>query len=237
MNLLVIHPNEADMEELKASFEYDGHQVFTSGSFRQAEEIAKKYDIRCCLLSNRISDRNVLDFRSVLEACHVSVSIVLATEASTKEIILYLEYGYEEVLSWPVDILELKARIRSLSRRILPKIRDDENPFQIKMDEFEIDLIRRELSVSGESVPLTSKEFQVLLFLIREHGRVLSRKDIAYELWGDDGSLNYRTVDVYIRRIRDKLAPYKLDGLIETKWGEGYYYPVGIKAKKRVRRG
>lgn len=240
MNILLIHPSAERLQELRQALEYDDNQVYTATSFVRGGQVLKQQKIDFCLLSNLVQDGNVLDFRGDLDKFSQVLSIVLATKPTVKEVVLYLEYGYDEVVSWPIDLMELKARMRSLEKRRGSVEEEEEDLFTIQLGEIEIDLIRRELRFNEQSIFLTTKEFQVLLLLIRESGRILSRREIANELWSGEGSANARTVDVYIRRIRDKLEDFGLHHMIETKWGEGYYCPLSahpvhrkVKAKAK----
>ncbi len=223
MRLLIIHPNETKLEDMASAFVYDGYEVFRASTLKRAEEILMHQTPDMTILVDEEDDGNALDFFSVLEKQHALPTLVLTRSESTKRIVLLLEYGYQEVLRYPVELLELKARVRTLLRQKDTSLSCTDNDFSMELFGMRIDLIHRRIYHDAKSVQLTSKEFEVLLVLIRDKGQVHSRAELARDLW-TEGEQHERNVDVYVRRIRDKLSTLGLGELIETRWGEGYAF-------------
>ena len=222
MQLLLIHPNADSVEDLSAAFTYDGYDVLSCTTLKRAEEVLQRNTVDMTILTDEMEDGNVLDFFTVLEAAGALPAMILTRSTSVKHIVLLLEYGYREVVRLPMDILEVKARVRAMLRSQSTTKEAEEDPFRIELFGLQIDMIHRILQHEEKSVQLTSKEFEVLLVLIREKGKVLSRADLARELWTEIDAVHERNIDVYVRRLREKLNAIEMDELIATKWGEGY---------------
>lgn len=222
MRLLIIHPDETILEDLSAAFLYDGYEVFRAASLKRAKEILLQQEVDLTLLTDETEEENILDFYSVLESSHAFPAMLMTRSPSVKHIVLLLEYGYQEVVRYPMDMLEIKARVRALLRQKPMAVSTCENQFMMELFGLQIDLIHRILSRDGKSVQLTSKEFEVLLVLIREKGEVLTRADLARDLWSETDEVHERNIDVYVRRLREKLSTLGMDELVATKWGEGY---------------
>ncbi|MDD7592721.1 MAG: response regulator transcription factor [Peptoniphilaceae bacterium] len=222
MRLLLIHPNTTMMASLAESLSYDGWEVIQASTLKKARERMEQGGIDFCLIHEGVPDGNVLDFHSQFEQQDYIPAIVLTEKPSVRQTVLFLEYGYDDVVPGDVDFMELKARMRARMRQRLQKA-ESTNPFIYDMGAFKFDLMRRLVQTETQSAQFTCKEFEVLLLLVQETGRVLDRDTISLALWQEPDTKD-RTVDVYIRRIRDKLSALGLDELIETKWGAGYYF-------------
>ena len=139
--------------------------------------------------------------------------------------ILGLEYGADDYITKPFNILEIKARIKAIIRRT--KGRKQEQPAErtIVSGEMRIDLDSRRVFIGDREVNLTAKEFDLLELLMRHPNRVYSREQLLNLVWGYEYTGEYRTVDVHIRRIREKVeADPANPTLLCTKWGVGYYF-------------
>lgn len=222
MRLLLIHPIQTTLASYAESFTYDGWEVLKASTLKRAGEVLSNEHVDFCLVHERVPDGNVLDFHARLESKEYIPAIVLTESASVRQTVLFLEYGYDDVVPQDVDFMELKARMRARLRHRTQKA-EETHPFIYDMGRFKLDLMRRTVETENQSVHFTCKEFEVLLLLVRETGRVLDRDTISLALWQEPDTKD-RTVDVYIRRIRDKLSDLGLAELIETKWGAGYFF-------------
>ena len=162
-----------------------------------------------------------------LRAMGNSVPVLLLTaKAEIDDKVLGLDSGANDYLTKPFNILELKARVRALLRRAsisAPPVQP--SSAVLSRGHITVDEERRKVTKSGEVIELTMKEFDLILFLMKNPGRVYSRENLLDLVWGYDYQGDTRTVDVHIRRLREKL---ELDSAkpryIVTKWGVGYYF-------------
>ena len=147
--------------------------------------------------------------------------IMLTAKADDMDKLLGFDYGADDYLTKPFNILELKARIRALLRRSSKASPSS----SITRGSIRIDSQSRNAYKAGEPVELTAKEFDLVELLIRNPNRVYSRENLLDIIWGDDYRSDIRTVDVHIRRIREKLERNPASPeYIMTKWGVGYYF-------------
>jgi DNA-binding response OmpR family regulator len=149
--------------------------------------------------------------------------ILLTAKAEDMDKLLGFENGADDYLTKPFNILELKARVRALLRRTATQ--SDEKPTKITIGSITIDLAGRNAYKSGVLVDLTAKEFDVIEFLMQNSNRVYSREALLDTLWTYEYRSDIRTVDVHIRRLREKLENNPAEPqYIMTKWGVGYYF-------------
>ncbi|MDD4727089.1 MAG: response regulator transcription factor [Tissierellia bacterium] len=156
----------------------------------------------------------------------VSTIPLIIVSINNKDInkILAFEYGADDYLVKPFNILELKARINSLFRRISYKTSNNKD-YLIHLGEFTIDAIRRKIFYNDNNLNLTGKEFDLFYVLSTNPGVVFTREELLKKIWGYEYFGELRTVDVHIRRIREKIEKNSNDTqYIETKWGVGYFF-------------
>jgi DNA-binding response OmpR family regulator len=136
------------------------------------------------------------------------------------DVITGLEYA-DDYLVKPFNILELKARIRTVLRRTSKT----EKTGRFRIRDLEIDFIRRTVFVDGKEVALTAKEFDLLEMFAESQGKVHTRDELLNSVWGHESTCDVRTVDVHVRRLREKIEKSPSDPrYIKTKWGVGYYF-------------
>ncbi len=173
----------------------------------------------------------MLPKRDGFEVCQMirdfsNVPIVMLTaKGDDMDKILGLEYGADDYITKPFNILEVKARIKAIMRRTAAVESAKEEIRIIKSGEIQLDCDSRQLMVSDKRINLTAKEFDLLELLVSHPGKVYSREQLLEFVWGKDYPGDLRTVDVHVRRLREKIEPNPGDPrYVQTKWGIGYYY-------------
>lgn len=226
MKILVVDDERLLVKGIKFNLENEGYTVDARYDGEAAVECARtgEYDLIILDLMMPIKDG--------LQACQEirsfsTVPIIMLTARSEKaDLLMGFESGADDYLTKPFDILELKARVRALLRRA--SIAAPEAPALssvLTRGHITIDEERRRAEKMGEAIELTVKEFDLILFLMKNPGRVYSRENLLDLVWGYDYQGDTRTVDVHIRRLREKLEldPANPQYII-TKWGIGYYF-------------
>ncbi len=152
---------------------------------------------------------------------------MLTAKGEDMDKILGLEYGADDYITKPFNILEVKARIKAIIRRTGSKTKgvSEKKAQVLEAGDLRLDCEGRRLHISGVEVNLTAKEFDVLELLVLNPNRVYSRENLLKLVWGEDYPGDVRTVDVHIRRLREKIEPNPSEPkYVHTKWGVGYYY-------------
>ncbi len=150
--------------------------------------------------------------------------IMLTAKGEDMDKILGLEYGADDYVTKPFNILEVKARIKAIMRRTS---REGATHGRITVGDLTIDEDKRQVLIGERELNLTGKEYDVLTFLARTPGKVYGRDDLLKQVWGSDYPGDARTVDVHVRRLREKIEENPGDPrYVRTKWGSGYYFQV-----------
>ena len=150
---------------------------------------------------------------------------MLTAKSEDMDKILGLEYGADDYITKPFNILEVKARIKAIMRRMATKEDKENVDTVITMKDLKLDRQSRRVFISGEEVNLTTKEFEVLELLLLNPGKVYSRDNLLKIIWGEEYPGDVRTVDVHIRRLREKIEANPSEPrYVQTKWGLGYFF-------------
>ena len=211
---------------MKHYFELSGYQVLTACCGAEAlKQAARQPDI--ILLDINMPDIDGLTVCQRIRE-HISCPILFLTaRVETSDTIRGFQAGADDYITKPFNILELKARIRALIRRssMAPAAPAEPDSGKLVRGHIEIDPERRSAHRFGQNVELTLKEFDLIELLMRNPGKVYSREQLLDLVWGYDYQGDIRTVDVHIRRLREKLErnPAAPEYII-TKWGVGYYF-------------
>ena len=232
MRVLVVVDEKLLVKGIKFNLENDGYQVDTAYDGAQALSMVKeqKYDI--IILDLMLPEVNGLEVcRKIRENSNVPV-IMLTAKSEGVDKLIGFEYGADDYVTKPFDILELKARIRAILRRAGSQPTSDLQDDQIKVGDLLIDTAQRSVFKNGRATDLTAKEFDLLVMLARNPGRVFSREGLLSVVWGEDYPGDIRTVDVHVRRLREKLETDDANPeYILTKWGVGYYFKPNSSAQ------
>lgn len=139
--------------------------------------------------------------------------------------ILGLEYGADDYITKPFNILEVKARIKAIMRRTNRKSAKKEESKMVERGDMRLDCEGRRVYIKDKEINLTAKEFELLELLIKNPGKVYGRENLLKLVWGSDYPGDVRTVDVHIRRLREKIEEVPGEpAYVRTKWGVGYYF-------------
>lgn len=222
--VLVVDDEALLVKGLKYSLEQDGYITDAAYDGNEALEKVMKGNYDIIILDLMLPGIDGMEVcRKIREKSQVPI-IMLTAKGEDINKILGLEYGADDYLTKPFNILELKARIKAILRRV--SVRDAKIGEQvIEVDDFKINTLGRKLTVRGKDINLTAKEFDLLLLLATHPGKVFTREELLEIIWGYEYFGDLRTVDVHIRRLREKIEKNSSQAeYILTKWGVGYYF-------------
>ena len=225
--VLVVDDEKLIVKGLRFSLEQDDMEVECAYDGEEALEMAKsnKYDI--ILLDIMLPKLTGLEVCQQIRAFSDVPVIMLTAKGEDMDKILGLEYGADDYITKPFNILEVKARIKAIIRRTGSKGKEpvEKKAQIIEAGDLRLDCEGRRLHVSGKEVNLTAKEFDVLELLVLNPNKVYGRENLLKLVWGEDYPGDVRTVDVHIRRLREKIEPNPSEPkYVHTKWCVGYYY-------------
>ncbi len=223
MKILIIDDEELLVKGISYNLENEGYQVVTGTNGAEAVRLAQDPEVRLIILDVMMPVMDGLEAcRRIRQFSDVPI-IMLTAKTEDMDKLLGFDYGADDYLTKPFNILELKARIRAILKRTAKQDADT----RIVRGSITLDSRSRSTFKNGVPVELTAKEFDLVELLIRNPNRVYSRENLLDIIWGDDYRSDIRTVDVHIRRIREKLErnPANPEHIL-TKWGVGYYFKV-----------
>lgn len=226
MRILVVDDEKLLVKGITFNLENDGYEVDGAYDGQQALELFHKntYDLIILDLMLPVYD-GLSVCRKIRETSDVPV-IMLTAKGEGSDKLLGFEYGADDYLTKPFDILELKARMKVILKRSPRFIKGEEQVESVlSAKDLKVDLIKRSVVVRGETPELTAKEFDLFVMLMSNVGKVFSRDELLEQVWGYGYPGDIRTVDVHIRRIREKIEKDDASPeYIMTKWGVGYYF-------------
>ena len=225
MKILVVDDEELLVKGIRFNLQNDGYEVITGFNGLDAVMLAQSQRPDLIVLDVMMPQMDGLTACSkIREFSNVPV-ILLTAKADDMDKLMGFENGADDYLTKPFNILELKARIRALLRRSGASTQKVEETKMLTIGSISLDLDARNAYRSGELVDLTAKEFDVIEFLMRNPNRVYSREALLDTIWAYEYKSDIRTVDVHIRRLREKLECNPAEpNYIMTKWGVGYYF-------------
>ena len=223
MKILVVDDEKLLVKGIKFNLENDGYEVVTGADGMDAVELAAAGDIDLIVLDLMMPRMDGLEACGKIREFSDVPIIMLTAKSEDMDKLMGFEHGADDYLTKPFNILELKARIRALLRRAGSTGKQQADV--LACDHISIDRSARNAYNDGRLVDLTQKEFDLVELLMRNPNRVYSREALLDAIWGYDNSSDIRTVDVHIRRLREKLerTPASPEHIM-TKWGVGYYF-------------
>lgn len=223
MRILVVDDEKLLVKGIKFNLESEGYQVEAAYDGEEAVELAKSGGFDLIILDVMMPKLDGLEAcMRIREFSTVPVIMLTARSEDTDKIIGF-EYGADDYVTKPFNIVELKARVRALLRRssVLSQTSGESS---ITIGHITIDTDKRTAKKDGTPVELTAKEFDVIELFAKNPDRVYSRENLLNIIWGYDYQGDIRTVDVHVRRLREKLEKNPAEPeRIMTKWGVGYY--------------
>ncbi|MCR5825074.1 MAG: response regulator transcription factor [Oscillospiraceae bacterium] len=224
MKILVVDDEKVLVKGLKFNLENEGYAVETAYDGKTAVELARGGDFDLILLDLMMPEVDGLNACMQIRTFSNVPIIMLTARGEDTDKLLGFEYGADDYVTKPFNILELKARIRALLRRSGGTQQNDHRAL-ITAEGFSLDPAQRVALRDGEVVELTAKEYDLIELLVKNPRRVYSRENLMDLVWGYTYAGDYRTVDVHIRKLREKLerSPAAPEYIL-TKWGVGYYF-------------
>ncbi len=220
--ILVVDDETVLVKGIKFNLEHEGYQVTVGYDGEEAVALARETAFDLILLDVMMPKIDGLQACMRIREFSSVPIIMLTAKSEDTDKIMGFEYGADDYITKPFNILELKARVRALLRRSGMTEQGSGNTLSI--GHISLDTVRRSAQRDGELVELTAKEFDLMELFLRTAGRVYSRENLLNVVWGYEYIGDYRTVDVHIRRLREKLELDPANPMyIRTKWGVGYY--------------
>ena len=223
--LLVVDDEPNIVKGLKFSLEQDGFSVDTALDGMEGYQKAANGQYDLIILDVMLPGIDGMEVLSRLRQQSRTPVLMLTAKGEDMDKILGLEYGADDYMTKPFNILELKARVKAVLRRIQEPQAQKEDPDIIRSGEMTIHLGHRTVTIGDRSINLTAKEFDLLALFASHPGNVFNREALLETVWKYDYLGDLRTVDVHIRRLREKIETNPSDPeYIYTKWGVGYYF-------------
>ncbi len=224
MKILVVDDEELLVKGIRFNLQNEGYEVITGSDGLEAVRLVQEQSPDLVVLDVMMPNMDGLTACTRIREFSDIPIILLTAKSDDMDKLMGFDYGADDYLTKPFNILELKARIRALLRRAgSAEKKEQENLLSIGT--ITLDLDARNAYRSGTMVELTAKEFDVIEFLMRNPNRVYSREALLDTIWAYEYRSDIRTVDVHIRRLREKLEENPAQpNYILTKWGVGYYF-------------
>ncbi|MBD5551935.1 MAG: response regulator transcription factor [Lachnospiraceae bacterium] len=223
--VLVVDDEKLIVKGIRFSLEQDGMEVDCAYDGEEALEKAKNGTYDIILLDVMLPKLTGFEVcQQIREFSNVPV-VMLTAKGDDMDKILGLEYGADDYITKPFNILEVKARLKAIMRRTVPKDKKEDRETLLESGDMRVNREDRRVYISGKEINLTSKEFEVLELLMSNPGKVYSRENLLKSVWGADYPGDVRTVDVHVRRLREKIEMNPSEPrYVQTKWGVGYFF-------------
>lgn len=224
MKILVVDDEKLIIKGIKFNLEQEGYEVLTAFDGEEAVRLAHDESIDLILLDIMLPKIDGFTVcRTIRTFSNVPI-IMITAKSEDIDKILGLEYGADDYITKPFNIREVTARIKAILRRVNPVPKGDKEKM-IVSGNIRLDYNFRRVFVNDTAIELTSKEFDLLELFLRNPGKVYTRENLLDIAWGFDYPGDVRTVDVHIRRLREKIEINPAEPqYLRTKWGVGYYY-------------
>ncbi len=223
--VLVVDDEKLIVKGIRFSLEQDDMEVDCAYDGEEALEKAKENDYDIIMLDLMLPKLSGLEVcQQIREFSDVPIVMVTA-KGEDMDKIMGLEYGADDYITKPFNILEVKARLKAIMRRTSQKAAAEPKGKYVEVGDLVLDCEGRRVSINGKEVNLTTKEFDLLELLVFNPNKVYSRESLLNTVWGYEYPGDVRTVDVHIRRLREKIEENPSEPkYVHTKWGVGYYF-------------
>ena len=223
--VLVVDDEKLIVKGIRFSLEQDGMEVDCAYDGEEALEYAKNNRYDMILLDVMLPKLSGFEVCQQIREFSSTPIVMLTAKGEDMDKILGLEYGADDYITKPFNILEVKARIKAIMRRTGRKNDEKTAARTIESRGMRLDLDGRRAYINDKEINLTAKEFEVLELLMKNPNIVYSREKLLNTVWGSDYPGDVRTVDVHIRRLREKIEETPSEPVyVHTKWGVGYYF-------------
>ena len=223
--ILVVDDEKLIVKGIRFSLEQDGMEVDCAYDGEEALNLAKQKEYDMILLDVMLPKMSGFEVCQQIREFSNTPIVMLTAKGDDMDKILGLDYGADDYITKPFNILEVKARIKAIIRRTARKGEEKESPRVVEKGGMRLDCDGRRVYIDGREINLTAKEFEVLELLMKNPGKVYSREKLLKLVWGNDYPGDVRTVDVHIRRLREKIESVPGEPVyVRTKWGVGYYF-------------
>ena len=223
--VLVVDDEKLIVKGIRFSLEQDGMEVDCAYDGEEALQKAKDHSFDMILLDIMLPKLNGFEVCQQIREFSMVPIVILTAKGDDMDKILGLEYGADDYITKPFNILEVKARIKAIMRRVDVSSPPKEEVKVISSGDILLDCDSRQVKINDKNINLTAKEFDLLELFVTHPSKVYSREALLELIWGVDYPGDLRTVDVHVRRLREKIEPNPSDPrYVHTKWGVGYYY-------------
>ena len=223
--VLVVDDEKMIVKGIRFSLEQDQMQVDCAYDGEEALELARKTEYDVVLLDIMLPKMDGFQVCQQIREFSNMPIIMLTARGDDMDKILGLEYGADDYITKPFNILEVKARIKAIMRRSQKGHAKEEKSAVIESGDLMLDCEGRRCFIEGREINLTAKEFDLLELLVNNPGKVYSRDNLLNIVWGYEYPGDVRTVDVNVRRLREKIESSPSEPkYVHTKWGVGYYF-------------
>ena len=223
--VLVVDDEKLIVKGIRFSLEQDGMEVDCAYDGEEAFQMARENEYDMILLDVMLPKMNGFEVCQAIREFSDMPIVMLTAKGDDMDKILGLEYGADDYITKPFNILEVKARIKAIMRRTSPAKPKVVNESVVEKGDLRLDCDSRRLFVMGKEVNLTAREFELLELFVKNENKVYSRENLLSIIWGKDYPGDVRTVDVHVRRLREKIESNPSEPkYVHTKWGVGYYY-------------
>ena len=225
MKICVVDDEDLLVKGIRFNLKNEGYEVVTGSNGLEAVDLARNERPDLMVLDVMMPEMDGLTACTKIREFSQVPIILLTAKTDDLDKLMGFDVGADDYLTKPFNILELKARIRALLRRSGSTQEQAETANRLTIGDISLDLDSRNAYAGGKLAELTAKEFDVIEFLMRNANRVYSREALLDTIWALEYRSDIRTVDVHIRRLREKLEPDPAQPqYILTKWGVGYYF-------------
>lgn len=223
--VLVVDDEKLIVKGIRFSLLQDGMEVDCAYDGEEALNRAKANSYDMILLDVMLPKMDGFEVcQAIREFSDVPI-VMLTAKGDDMDKILGLEYGADDYITKPFNILEVKARIKAIMRRTSPERAPQVQSSVIEKGDIKLDCDSKRLFINDNEINLTAREFELLEILIKNENKVYSRESLLKIVWGEDYPGDVRTVDVHVRRLREKIEANPSEPkYVHTKWGVGYYY-------------
>ncbi len=225
--ILIIDDDANICELLRIHFEKEGYQVKTASDGMEGIQFFKFYDPDLVLLDIMMPKKDGWQVCREIREVSAKPVIMITAKGEVFDKVLGLELGADDFIVKPFDMKELSARVKAVLRRYSAHTKDGDDEV-VRFENIEISLLKYELKLNGKAIDIPPKELELLYFLASNCNRVFTRDQLLDKVWGFDYLGDSRTVDVHVKRLREKLTGISDKWTLKTVWGVGYKFEILI---------